>query len=126
MKFTEAQLLEAYNRTYDEREGYHVAALYKWISEQLKTKDRSSNQNRYYWECIVGVLADEVGYTPQEMHEILKGKFLSTERYFDGEWYKVPRSTTDLSTVEFETYLKRIREWASVEMNILLQLPNEQ
>ena len=84
-------------------------------------KDRSSNENRYYFGVVVKMLGDELGYTPEEMHEALKFHFLRDESR------KLPtvKSTADLSTVEFESYLTQIRQWASVEMGIYIPLPNE-
>jgi hypothetical protein len=33
-------------------------------------------QNNYYWSCIVQVLAHELGYFPDEMHDLHKGQIL--------------------------------------------------
>jgi hypothetical protein len=85
-------------------------------------KDRSLSQNSYYHGVIVYRLAMEFGYDEPSMHEALKWQFLRVE---DRGPIPTVRSTTDLSTVEFEDYLSRIREWASMEFGIVLPLPNE-
>jgi len=36
---------------------------------------RSNVQNNYYWKCIVQVLAQELGYFNDEMHDILRANF---------------------------------------------------
>jgi hypothetical protein len=84
-------------------------------------KPRSNQENAYYWAVIIEILRNELGYTPDEMHEALKWKFL---KIHEG---KIPtvRSTSDLSTVEFEAYMTQIREWASIDMNIYIPEPNE-
>lgn len=43
-----------------------------------------------------------------------------------GEVVKLPMSTTELSTIEFEEYLDRIRIFADEFLNIIIDLPNEQ
>lgn len=86
-----------------------------------KQRNRSENENRYYWGVVVNILADYCGYMPQEMHEALKWKFL---RKTDGKLETV-RSTASLSTNEFEEYLEKIRIWANTELSILIPLPNE-
>lgn len=37
---------------------------------------RSGQQNRWYWGVIVQLLADHTGYTADEIHEVLKAKFI--------------------------------------------------
>jgi|TARA_Y100001938_G_C8090524_1_gene434738 hypothetical protein len=113
--------------------------LYNYL-KQLSNKDyvveikenkntRSLNQNAYYWRCIVQVMADELGYFPDEMHEILKAKFLSEYQILEHQERKAGvlyvKSTTRLNTKEFELYVEKIRIWSSTELNITLMLPNE-
>lgn len=84
-------------------------------------KPRSGAENRYYHGVVVSMLADEFSFTPEEMHEALKLKFLLDKTR------KIPtvKSTAQLSTVEFETYLSQIRIWASKEYQIDIPNPNE-
>lgn len=91
---------------------------------------RTNNQNRYYWGHIIKTLADALGYLPDEMHEILKHKFLTIEKkiIYDGEELEtviITKSTANLKTVEFEEYLEKIRVWSNLELGIMLLLPNE-
>ena len=79
---------------------------------------------------VIDLLSEEIGHTPEEMHEILKAKFLSHKVYIkhkDGivEEVTYVKSSADLTTKEFEEYLTKIRVWASADMGILVPLPNE-
>ncbi len=89
-----------------------------------KKKKRSLNQNRYYWGVVVLIFAFEIGEEKDDMHEILKYKFHSEEKLIDNEIIKVPKSTHDMTTAEFEIYLKKIRKWA-VDLNIIIPEPNQ-
>jgi len=89
------------------------------ILEPRKTK-RSNNQNRYYWGVVVAMLAEEIGYTRDQMHDALRLKFLRVEA--DLEY---TRSTTELSTKEFEAYLDDVRIWAATDLGTVIPLPNE-
>jgi hypothetical protein len=86
---------------------------------------RSLNQNAYYWKVIIEILTDTLGYEREETHEVLRGKFLLDWKTVAGESIQFSHSTTELSTIEFEDYLQKIREWASVKLNIFIPLPNE-
>ena len=90
---------------------------------------RSNVQNNYYWKCIVQVLAEELGYFNDEMHDALKVKFSS-------EWQSIEindkqiglqtvNSTARMNTKEFEIYADQTRIWALSELGIRLMLPNE-
>ena len=101
-----------------------------YIVEVKKQRNNRSNmQNNYYWKCIVQTLAEECGYYPNEMHDILKVKFAS-------EWQsvivkdktiglQVINSSATMDTKAFEVYAEQIRIWALTELGIRLMLPNE-
>ena len=101
-----------------------------YVVEVKKQKNnRSMMQNNYYWKCIVQVLAEELGYFNDEMHDTLKVKFAS-------EWQSIEvnnktiglqtvNSTARMNTRAFEIYAEHIRIWALSELNIRLMLPNE-
>ena len=57
-------------------------------------KTRSPQQNNYYW-MIIKVVAQDIGYTYDELHEIVKVKFNIN-------------STKDLEQEEFSDFLDRL------------------
>lgn len=42
-------------------------------------KDRSNQQNRYYWKIVIGMFSEATGYTPAEIHETCKLQLLPTK-----------------------------------------------
>lgn len=104
-----------------ELKGKHI------ISIEKSRQSRSLAQNKYYWGVIIPMLASEFGYFKDEMHEILRRKFISytKENPYTGEVEMFARSTTKLSTIDMEIYLECIRAWALSEFSIYLPLPNE-
>ena len=90
-------------------------------------KHRSVQQNRYYW-LIVTMMADHTGFTKDEMHSILRYKFLKSERVNDntGIVYEYVKSTTELSTIEYEEYLEQVRSFGVDELDLRIPMPNEQ
>jgi hypothetical protein len=94
------------------------------VTVKKRTKPRSSHQNRYYWGVVVAMLSEYTGYEHEEMHDALKLLFLRKPAHAPG----LPdtlRSTSDLSTKEFEDYLERVRRWADIELSFIIPLPNE-
>lgn len=91
-----------------------------------KVKDyRSTQQNKYYFGVIVKTLSDELGYFPDEIHEILKSMFLKKVALVKGQEIIYSQSTSSLKTDAFEDYMAKIRIWAASTLNIQILEPNE-
>ena len=90
---------------------------------------RSLLQNKYYWGVVIKMLAKEIGYTPEVMHEYMKEKFLwKNKDYYDmpdGGIIYIKESTTNLSTIEFDNYIQEIRNWAGEFLSLDVPLPNQ-
>jgi hypothetical protein len=112
-KYKEPKLLADKIKKYEGKE--------VWVSLVKRSDSRSGNQNRYYWGVVVKILAEELGYIDEEVHDSLKARFLAD---YSGILPRV-KSTTVLSTVEFEDYLSQVRTFASTELNVFIPLPNE-
>lgn len=94
---------------------------YVWPMPEKEKKNRSGQQNKYYWGVICKLVSDHTGYTPDEMHQIMADNFLSYEK--DGKRFTL--STTKLKTAEFEAYMEDCRRWAAMELQVYVPLPNE-
>lgn len=86
-----------------------------------RKKERSMSQNKYYWGCVVALLAEHCGYEPEEMHAALKMKFL---RQYEDQALPSIRSTTDLDTAEFANYIEQVRRLAA-EMGVVIPDPSD-
>ena len=96
-------------------------------------KNRSNEQNSYYWGVVVEAVKiglNDVGYkmNSEATHELIKYKFLQKELINEetGEILKTIGSTTELSTSEFMDLLAQIQQWAAEYLNIIIPDPNEQ
>lgn len=92
-----------------------------------KSKNRSNQQNRYYWACV-SIVANELGYSREEMHSIIGFKFLKREKVDEnsGEVFEYIESTTKLSTTDFVVFMDEFIKWSAEHLNIILPSPNEQ
>ena len=92
-----------------------VVTIQKWY------KKHSDKQRKYYFGIPVTYLAAHTGFTPKEMHESLKWKFLAEPtRHIS----RVP-SITGMSTVQMEEYMESIRIWAADSLNCYIPKPHE-
>lgn len=80
---------------------------------------RSLKQNAVYWALHVKAISEFTGYEPEEVHELLKARFLpKTITLADQhgevkEEVTIGRSTTKLSATDFQTYLRRVEQFAA-------------
>ncbi len=92
---------------------------------------RSIEQNRYYWGVVIDILANELWYTPEDMHKEIKKKFLIWNELFkqlekqQQELLLTAVTTTTLNTKQFEELMTNIRQWSSIKLSINIPTPNE-
>lgn len=93
--------------------------------EKYKAK-RSDAQNRYFW-ALCTILSKELGYTKDEVCEILKFKFLRRSKLDEttGELFEYLGSTSALNKLEFADFTTEVIQWAAT-LNIILPQPGEQ
>ena len=96
-------------------DGWYVLGIKKWY------KQRSKDQNNYYWGVVIETLCEYTGYTPDEMHDCLKRKFLKSME--DQFGFEHTQSTRSLTTTEFEEYIENIKIFASVELSCYIPDP---
>ena len=95
----------------------------KIVLEVREAKDvRTNSQNRLWWKWME-IISSELVYEKQEIHDILKYKFLLREEMMDGEIHQNLKSTTTLTKKEFNKLTQDVFFWANDTFNI--NLPNE-
>lgn len=94
------------------------------VTVSRKRKHRSNKQNAYYHGVIVKMVAEFTGETPERTHQYLARMFLEEVSKIDDS-KMITKSTTELSTAEFETYAEDCRMWASQFLNLYVPNPEE-
>lgn len=76
---------------------------------------RTLNQNSYYW-LYLGIIAEETGYSKDELHDLFKGKFLTKEiKEVLGEKVRIEKSTSTLSIGKFVEYIIDIEQFTGIQ-----------
>lgn len=88
-------------------------------------KTRSNEANRYYWGVVVDMIAEAMGILKDEAHDFGKSLFLKEGLEVNGKRYELIRSTANLPTSEFWSYIDKLKMWASSELQIYIPEPNE-
>ena len=79
-------------------------------------KDRSRQEEKYYWAVVVRMVAEEMSVSRQEAHNTMASIFLTVEeRSPAGFRYKRVMSTTELGDRRYDEYIfKECVPWASL------------
>lgn len=80
---------------------------------------RSTNQNALYWLWL-GIIESETGNGTNDLHDFFKTKFLKRTKEVFGKVYEVVQSTALLDSMDFTTYMDKVRQFALHELNITL------
>ncbi len=84
---------------------------------------RSNPQNALYW-MLLGILAPAIGHKSEDLHEILKVRFIGVEKkIIDGVQIIQPISTTTLNKKQFTEYIDRVYALGH-ELNVNLPTPD--
>jgi len=92
---------------------------------------RSLAQNALYWSVYVALLSEHTGYTPDEIHALLKARFLPKtlalcdEHGEIREEFEIGTTTTALNKLEFGEFLRSIQQWAAEELGVVIPDPIE-
>lgn len=96
-------------------------------------KKRSNRQNAFYWGCLIPLMQQgakdmwgEV-WSVDKSHKHLSGKFVFHESINEktGEVTQTPKSSTELTTTEWEVYTTEIRIYLLQDFDINAPEPNE-
>lgn len=106
----------------------------KWVSIEIKERKRGrrNSQNRFYWGCVVPIIVDMLRELGNDVdmdtaHEFLKSMFIppsGIKKTKVGKITHEARSSTWLSTAEWEEYVERIRVFAA-ENGYIIPFPGE-
>lgn len=116
----------AFRSAYKQFEGQPV-----FLSIEKATRTRSNPQNAYLWGVVYKMIADETGYEPETIHEMMRARFLIRgSDIMDKatgaiERFEYVGSTTKLTTEQFSEYVDRISIWAQDFLNLSIPLPGQ-
>jgi hypothetical protein len=85
---------------------------------------RTISQNGLYWLWLQ-CLSHETGNDKDEIHEFFKQKYINPELKIIFDESVELRSTTELNTLQFKSYLDNVQVFANTELAITLPDPND-
>ena len=118
-------------RAFDEQIQQFKNGVVLELTLQRRRATRSIQANRYYWGVVLHHIADHTGYTPDELHDVMKQMFLPKRLALtDGNGevkgeFVVGGSSRSLNVNEFYDYVEQIRRWAAETLDLNIPSPDE-
>lgn len=100
------------------------------IAVTVRRASRSQKQNAYYWGVVVQIISDHTGYTPDEVHEFLKMKFIPKRlaiQDHNGEVkdeFVLGGSTRKMNTIQFGEFMEECRRFAAETLDCYIPDPD--
>lgn len=109
------------------------AALKHWpdgpveveIRPHLET--RRARANAFMWAVVLKLMAEEMGQSPEDVHEIMKLRhnYKIVTDPVTGEEIRIAKSTARLEIAEFSTYLERVMLDGNEHLGIVFPEPRK-
>jgi hypothetical protein len=118
-------------RQFDQQVSQFKDGLMLELTLSRRRATRSVQANRYYWGVVLHLIAEHTGYTPDELHDVVKQMFLpKVLALTDGNGeikgeYVIGGSSRQLKTNEFYDYVEQIRRWAAESLSVDIPGPDE-
>lgn len=94
------------------------------ILVERRTKSKTGEQRGYLWGVVYDYIAKHTGYSPDELHEIFKGKFLKSKFAWRGFDIFTVRGTSDMTSNEMAEFISKVILEAN-EMGIEIPEPDK-
>ena len=91
---------------------------------------RSLAANAFLWGVVYRAIADHTGYTPEEIHSLMKTLHLPKHVAIANQHGEVVEdrviggSTARLSTSDFRDYITRVSQWAVTTLGLVIPDPH--
>lgn len=104
------------------------------ITFEKPKKQRSNQQNAFYWGIVVVIIKSCLKSTgnnlsENDVHDLLRLKFLKETisiKEETGEVIERVKSTTELTTSQFMDYIAEIQQFAAEYFDVIIPDPNEE
>jgi hypothetical protein len=90
-----------------------------------RSKPQSRDQRAYWWSVPVEILAEELGYTPNQMHYALLGECFGYREGPAGQAIPNVASLTDLDRAGMTKLIDWVLTWAPSQLSIVIPEPDK-
>lgn len=106
---------------------FYIKEFLEWEGEIELAKVESGKtlqQLRYLWGVVYKLVSEHTGFTPEEVSEVYKKRFLSYKKLYRGKWYPFTKGLSELKKTEMAEYVDKVIKHAQEELEIIIPEPD--
>ena len=75
------------------------------VTVEREKRNRTNQQNKYYWGYVLQLLSEHTGHEPEDLHEALKAHFAPKQVVGN---IVIPSATRYLDTIDFSVFVEKV------------------
>ena len=87
---------------------------------------KTLQQLRYLWGVVYRIISEHTGFTPEEVSEVYKKKFLTYQKEHKGKVYDFARGLSILKKEEAAEFIKKVINHAQTELELIIPEPDDE
>jgi len=87
---------------------------------------KTLQQLRYLWGVVYKIISEDTGFTPEEVSEVYKRKFLTYQREYKDKIYDFTKGISELKLSEMADFIDKVIGHATAELNLIIPEPDEE
>ena len=96
----------------------------KPVSIEIEGESKTLQQLRYVWGVIFKLVSEYTGFSPDEVSETYKKKFLSYPKERDGKMYFFTRGLSTLKKEEMAEFIDKVIQHATSDLGLIIPDPD--
>lgn len=85
---------------------------------------KTQQQLGYYWGCVLKIISDYTGFTPEECNQEFYRKFSTYEKVHKGKIYKFTKGLSGMSLGEAAQYITKVINYARQDLGLIIPDPD--
>lgn len=98
----------------------------KSVSIEIESESKTLQQLRWLWGVVYKIVSEHTGFTPEEVSEVYKKKFLTYYKGSGGKTYEFTKGLSSLKKDEMSAFIEKVIHHATTELNLIIPEPDRE
>ena len=102
----------------------------KWEGKSVEirkvSESKTIQQLRYLWGIVYKIISEDTGFTPEEVSEVYKKKFLTYQKEHKKKIYNFTKGLSELKKDEMAEFIDKVIRHATSDLNLIIPEPSDE
>src|SRR3990167_9319911 len=104
--------------------------LKKWegmgVEIEKVNENKTLQQLRYLWGIVYKIISEDTGFTPEEVSEVYKKKFLTYQKEHKKKIYNFTKGLSELKKEEMAKFIDKVIRHATTDLGLIIPEPDSE